>query len=108
MKHAETEKTGYDQKNCDDVIKKLRHDQDENARDQRDDWLKVRHANGHIVCSHSMISKNTDARIESCVRLRMKLRPRVIDVSLHVSTSWRGCFGKGGAFCLIWPVWSRS
>jgi hypothetical protein len=41
MNKPEAQDTRDNQKDCDDVIQQLRHDQDEDARDQRDNRLKV-------------------------------------------------------------------
>jgi hypothetical protein len=53
MNKPEAQDTRDNQKDCDDVIQELRHDQDEDARDQRDNRLKVSDAYG--ADSHFLI-----------------------------------------------------
>jgi hypothetical protein len=49
MEQSEPQNAGNNQKDSDDVIEQLRHDQNKNAGEQRDDRLKVRYAYGHYL-----------------------------------------------------------
>ena len=80
MNKPEAQDTRDNQKDCDDVIQQLRHDQDEDARDQRDNRLKVSDAYG--ADTHFLIPS---------VRARFKreIRPRSRNRS---AASFVGCF----------------
>ena len=49
MDQPEAEYSKYDQVKRDDVIEEPGHDQNENAGDQRDDWLEMRDAEDMCV-----------------------------------------------------------
>ena len=49
MNQSEAQNPGDDQKDCHNVIEQLRHNQDQDACDQRDDRLKVCYSYGHSL-----------------------------------------------------------
>jgi hypothetical protein len=67
MNKPEAQDTRDNQKDCDDVIQQLRHDQDEDARDQRDNRLEVSDAYG--ADTHFLIP-SVRARFKSEIRPR--------------------------------------
>ena len=48
MNEAKPQQARHDQKRRDNVIQELRHDQNEDAGNQRDNWLKVSDAESHV------------------------------------------------------------
>jgi hypothetical protein len=51
VKQPEPEHSSYDQIDRDDVIEQPGHNQNENAREERDDWLHMRDGESHGLCA---------------------------------------------------------